>query len=184
MTATQIHEALDAMLANPKSKNFLGHLIKNYFPVTNVYKVLERPEGPFKCVLTKDNLVSTMEVATGLLTDEYSEEFNEYMLSSLDEGFNGKHPVLKVLNGRKIGYTGKETTTYMSYEALQEFYNWVMTKSLNGDKHINWVLGSVRGNFYGKPEKPVVEKKTMVSTYSLGETDAFKKLMEKFKDEN
>jgi len=184
MTATQIHEALDAMLVNPKTKNFLGHLVKNYFPATNTDKVWVTPEGPFKCVLTKDDLFSVAEILERFNTEEHKIETRAYHSAAIDGDFTKLEPLTKFFGNRKLGFTGKETTTYMSYEALQEFYQWVITKSLNGDKHINWLLGSVKGNFYGKVGKPVLEKKAIVSTYTLGETDAFKKLKEKFKDEN
>jgi hypothetical protein len=183
MTTVQIHEALDAMLENPKTKNFLGHLIKNYFPTTSIERVFERPEGQFKCVLTKANLASVNEILTSFQNAENKEAFNTYLLNSLNEEFNGQHPLINIIGNKKMGYTGKDTTTYMSYEGLQEFYNWVINKSLAGDKHINWVLGPLRNNFFTKPEKKVADI-NLVSSYTLGETDSFKKLKDKFKNED
>jgi len=183
MANSQIHETLDAMLENPKTKNFLGHLVKNYFPTSNVQKVLNRPTGPFKCVLTKENLFSVQDILEGIQTEEYKKDFNEYLTRFLDTNFSGETPMGKLIGDKKMGFTGKETTTYMSFTALQEFYNWVITKSFAGDKHINWLLGGVRDNFYSKP-KQVVEKKSNVSTYTLGEVDAFKKLKAKFENES
>jgi hypothetical protein len=90
-----------------------------------------------------------------------------------------------------LGFTGKDTTTYMSYTATQEFYNWVITKSLKGDKHINWLLGSVNRNTFIKRASNIedqdVQKKVTnlkrvsgVSTYSLGDaTDVLSKLKAK-----
>jgi hypothetical protein len=58
MTKEQIHASLDKMLENPKAKNFLNHLVRSYMPVTNVIKVMDKPEKDFKCVLTREPLVS------------------------------------------------------------------------------------------------------------------------------
>jgi len=185
MTSKEIHESLDKMLENPKSKNFLGHLVKNYFPTSNVTKVLSRPAGPFKCVITGVKLVSVEEILVGINSEEFKKDFFDSLQNALGENFNVASPMIKFLNGRQLAFTGKETTTYMSYNGLQEFYNWVIDKSLKNDKHINWLLGSVRRNIYGTidvPAKPKVPKPTF-ATYSLGEVGAFKKIMENFKDE-
>jgi hypothetical protein len=80
----------------------------------------------------------------------------------------------------------------MSYPAYLEFYEWVVTKSLEGDKHINWLLGSIRRSSFieqtqyiqddavQKKVKAIKKQTSMVSTYTIGETDAFKALREKF----
>ena len=159
-------------------------MIKNYFPSTNAEKAWVTPEGPFKCVITKDNLFSVAEILERFNTEEHRIENRAYLNAAIDGDFTRLEPLTKFFGERKLGFTGKETTTYMSYEALQEFYKWVIAKSLAEDTYINWILGSIKGNFYGRTTKPVLEKKVTASTYTLGETEAFKKIMEKFKDED
>lgn len=192
MTQKEIHDSLDAMLENPKSKPFLNHLVRSYFPISNVDKVWDKPEGSFKCVLTKQELISVQEVMVGLQTEEFKNAFFLSLKSFLNEDERKVNPMTSFLGGKVLGLTGTKTTTFMSYEGLQEFINWVLTKSIKGDKHINWLLSSIRKNsFVGSiknhsKSKPKVNKEneseSKVSTYTIGETDAFKKLREKFND--
>jgi hypothetical protein len=106
-----------------------------------------------------------------------------------------ENPIAKLIGEKKMGVTGKDTTTYMSYPAFQEFYNWVITKSLKGDKHINWLLGSIRRTSFieggnktqdaGVQKKVENHKKTEVSksTYTLGDaSDVLSKLKAKLEN--
>jgi hypothetical protein len=190
MTSEQIHASLDKMLANPKTKNFINHLVRSYIPVSNIEKVLETPKGDFKCVITKEVLVSVQSIFEGMDTEEFKKDFTEHLKSMFSEE-KLETPMSKLLGDKKLGFTGKDTTTYMSYTATQEFYNWVITKSLKGDKHINWLLGSVNRNTFIKRaaniEDQDVQKKVTnlkrasgVSTYLLGDaTDVLSKLKAK-----
>lgn len=190
MTSEQIHASLDKMLANPKTKNFINHLVRSYIPVSNIEKVLETPKGDFKCVITKEVLVSVQSIFEGMDTKEFKKDFTEHLKSMFSEE-KVETPMSKLLGDKKLGFTGKDTTTYMSYTATQEFYNWVITKSLKGDKHINWLLGSVNRNTFIKRASNIedqdVQKKVTnlkrasgVSTYLLGDaTDVLSKLKAK-----
>ena len=190
MTSEQIHASLDKMLANPKTKNFINHLVRSYIPVSNIEKVLETPKGDFKCVITKEVLVSVQSIFEGMDTKEFKKDFTEHLKSMFSEE-KIETPMSKLLGDKKLGFTGKDTTTYMSYTATQEFYNWVITKSLKGDKHIHWLLGSVNRNTFIKRASNIedqdVQKKVTnlkrvsgVSTYSLGDaTDVLSKLKAK-----
>lgn len=194
MTEQQIHEHLDAMLANPKTRNFLNHLVRAYFPITNVEKVWNKPKGPFKCVITGDNLFSTQDILEGIQSEQFKNDFIENLKSMFDDKVDKTSPMIKLIGDRKMGVTGQNTTTYMSYNAVQEFYNWVLTKALKNDKHINWLLRSIRKSSMIERAETIedaevqekiqqIKKQTnKVATYTLGETDTFKKLKEKFKD--
>ena len=140
----KIHATLDEMLANPKSKTFLNHLVRSYMPITNVTKVWDKPKGDFKCVLTRTPLISTEEILVGIHTEEFKTDFLNGLKTMFDEKPDTKAGMIKLLAGRQLGITGKDTTTFMTYEAFQEFYDWIITKALHGDKHINWLLGSIR----------------------------------------
>ena len=193
MTQQQIHDSLEAMLANPKTKNFLTHLIRAYFPLSNVEKVFDRPTGPFKCVITGDELFSVQDLLEGTRTEEYKNDFLNHIKSMFDENVDKTSPIMKLIGERKMGVTGVNTTTFMSYSTVQEFYNWVLTKSLKDDKHIGWVLRSIKKSSIGEKGEKVekvedkelkekidkLKKQNKVATYTLGETDAFKKLREK-----
>jgi hypothetical protein len=143
MAQEQINATLDAMLANPKSKTFLNHLVRAYMPVTNVTKVIEKPKGDFKCVLTRDSLQSVTEIQTAIA----DEKVQAFFLENLGKALASKESVSeleKLIGNNKLAFTGKDTTTFMSYQATQAFIDWIITKSLNGDKHINWLLGGIR----------------------------------------
>lgn len=143
MTQEQINATLDAMLANPKSKTFLNHLVRAYMPVTNVTKVIQKPKGDFKCVLTRDSLQSVTEIQSAIA----DEKVQAFFLENLGKALASKESVSeleKLIGNKKLAFTGKDTTTFMSYQATQAFIDWVITKSLNGDKHINWLLGGIR----------------------------------------
>lgn len=192
MTQEQIHASLDAMLANPKSKNFLNHLVRAYMPVTNVDKVWEQPKGDFKCVLTKNPLISVQEIMQGMQTEEYKADFMKSLKSIFDEDAKHENPIAKLLGDRTLGLAGKDTTTFMSFDAYQAFMDWVITKALNGNKHINWLLGSIRrDSFMSRAEniqdegvqkkvQQIVKQKQTTTTYSMGDaSDVLAKLKAK-----
>jgi len=194
MTQQEIHAHLDAMLETPKTKNFLNHLVRAYFPITNIDKVWDRPKGQFKCVITGDDLFSVQDILEGMATEEFKKDFMENLKSMFSDGPQSEHPMVKLIGERKMGVTGVNTTTFMSVIAMREFYNWVLTKSLKNDKHINWLLRSIRKTSMIEMAENIedvevqqkvqeIKKKTnKVATYTLGETEAFKKLKEKFKE--
>jgi hypothetical protein len=111
MKNEEIILSLDAMLVNPKAKNFLNHMVRSYFPIYKRVKVETIPEGTFKCALTRKELV---------LNTEANKDVPE------------------------AGFTGKDTNTYLSAEGLSVFCDWVIEKSFNKDKHINWLLNGVK----------------------------------------
>ncbi len=194
MNITEIHDSLDAMLANPKSKNFLNHIVRSYFPLTNVEKVWEKPVGPFKCLVTGVPLISIEEVLVGIQSEDYKMKFINNLKASLKEdGTISTAPMSEILEGRVLGLRGKDTTTFMSYEGLQEFHNWLVTKLFKGDKHISWLLGSVGKKTLVKRAENIqdeevqrkvvlIKKQEPKGAFSLGELDSFKALREKFTD--
>jgi hypothetical protein len=186
MTKEQIQTSLDAMLENPKAKNFLNHLVRSYFPIANVEKVWETPKGDFKCVLTRDKLFSVRDILEGVKTPEAKNELVDFLKVSLEERPNKENASTKLINDGKLGVTGKDTTTFMSYPAFQEFYDWVVTKAFKGDKHISWLLGSIRRGTLVKRAETIQDSdvqmkvseymklnKTKVATFTLGESSDF-----------
>jgi hypothetical protein len=194
MTNEEINKALDKMLTNPKSRGFINHLVRSYVPISNVEKVWETPEKDFKCVLTREQLFSVGDIMKGIQTEEFKADFMTNLKSLFSEE-KVESPISKLVGEKKMGVTGKDTTTYMSYPAFQEFYNWVITKSLNGDKHINWLLGSIRRTSFmeraekiqdvGVQKKVEDFKKTTgsSSSYTLGDaSDVLAKLKAKLEN--
>ena len=111
MTNEEIISSLEAMLVNPKSKNFLNHMVRSYFPTSKRVKVETTPEGTFKCALSRKDLVLNTEANK---------------------------------NVSLAGFTSKETNTFLSTESLDIFTDWVIDKSFNKNKHINWLLDGIK----------------------------------------
>ena len=183
MTVEEIHSSLDKMLENPKSKNFLNHLVRSYIPVSKIEKVWNKPEGEFKCAISKDDLFSVQDIFEGIQTEEFKNDLMKSMKTMFDENADKTTPMAKLIGDKKLGVTGKGTTTYMSLPVAQEFFNWVITKSLKDDKHINWLLGNIRReSFVGRAKNinddkvqstiSKLEKKAdRTATFTLGDAN-------------
>jgi hypothetical protein len=128
----------------------------------------------------------------GMQTEEYKADFMKSLKGLLDENTKYENPVVKLLGDRTLGLTGKDTTTFMSFDAYQGFMDWVITKALNGNKHINWLLGSIRrDSFMSRAEniqdegvqkkvQQIVKQKQTTTTYSMGDaSDVLAKLKAK-----
>lgn len=181
MTQEQIFASLDNMLANPKSRNFLNHLVRAYMPVSNVQKVWETPAKDFNCVITKEPLFSSQDILKGIQSEEFQTAFMENLKAMFDDKIELKSPIATVVGDRKMGVTGKDTTTFMSVPTYQAFCDWVITKTLKGDKHIIWLISGInRNSFMKRAEnihdeevqnkiKSVNKAKDRTATYKLGD---------------
>ncbi len=167
MTTHEIHSSLDKMLENPKAKNFLNHLVRAYMPISNVEKVMNKPEGDFKCAISKYELISVQEILEGIHTEDFKNDLMKSMKTMFDENADKTTPMAKLIREKKLGVTGKGTTTFMSLPVAQEFFNWVITKSLKGDKHINWLLGNIRRESFVKRAKNITDDKVQSTVSKL-----------------
>jgi hypothetical protein len=95
-------------------------------------------------VLTNKPLISIEEVFKATNSEEFKTNFNEHLKAWVNGDSTVEAPLQKMLKGKVLGFTGEDTTTYISQEAYQEFYNWVVNKMLSGDKHINWIINSMQ----------------------------------------
>lgn len=190
MNKDEIFSKLDAMLADSKKRNFLNHLVRSYVPISKVERVFDKPKGPFNCVLTNVQLFSLQDVLEGTQTEEFKKDLFDSLKLALDEKNPSITPIKKLIGDKKLGVSGENTTTFMSLESFQSFFDWVITKSLNGDKHISWLLGAIRRESFLERAKEFgdenlqtkvkkIEPKKRGATYSLGDaSDALLKLKE------
>jgi len=181
MTSEQISKKLDELYNNKKSRTFFNHLVRAYFPVSKVEKVFTKPRGPFKCVITNENLISTEEILIGITTKQFEEDFHGHLKTMFDASTEAEHPMTKLIGDRKMGISSEGTNTNMAFSTFQIFYDWVVTKMLMGDKHINWLLKDISRNdfmdraqtiknpFLQKKVKNVKKIKTPQATYTLGD---------------
>ena len=197
MTQTEIFAKLDEMLAKPKSRNFLNHLVRSYVPSSKTDKVWVKPEGEFKCVLTGVELFSLDEWYSQTQSQDYAKAFTDGLLKLLNEN-KYENPLLKVMGDKKSAIKGTNTDTFMAADVYHSFMEWVITKSFKGDKHISWLLGSVRREQFLdvarlSDDKQVAKKakdlekqitKDNTAKYSLGDAnDALLKLKQKMENE-
>ena len=207
MKTEQIYKNLDEMLANPAKRNFLNHLVRAYALYTNVSEVYEKPKNGFKCVITGDDLFTVNEFLESVRTDEEKAEVMDKVKSLFLDA--GENTVSRLVENRKLGFTGSKTTTYISYGGYSAFISWLLKKSLEDDKHIGWLMRSIKKENKVPTKSPldkadqtssgttttvgvesperkkleVIKKyKNVPSTYSLGEMDAFKKILVNLKD--
>lgn len=180
MNKQEIFTKLDDMLVDNKKRNFLNHLVRSYLPIGKVEKVFDRPKGPFVCVLTNEKLFSVQDILEGTQTEEFKKDLFDSLKLALDDKTPSITPMKKLIGDKKLGVTGDKTTTFMSLESYQEFFDWVITKSLNGDKHISWLLGDIRRESFLERAKQIgdenlqnkirkIEPKKQGATYSLGD---------------
>lgn len=188
MNKQEIFSKLDGMLADNKKRNFLNHLVRSYVPINKVEKVFDKPKGPFVCVLTNTKLISIQDIFEGTQTEEFKKEFLDSLKLALDNKTPNISPIKKLVGDKKLGVFGDKTTTFMALDVFFEFYDWVISKSLMGDKHINWLLGDIRRETFLERAKQIgdekiqdkvkkLEPKKIGATYSLGAaSDALLKL--------
>lgn len=181
MTQEQIYTYFDNMLENPKSRNFLNHLVKSYMPISNITKVIDKPEGEFKCVITRVELISTQEILEGIHTEEFKADVMKSLKTMFDDNADKIAPMTNLIGEKKMGVTGKNTTTFLSVSVANELINWVMTKVLKGDKHINWLIGGIKHSSFVKRAsssndndlkiraEKIAEKNDRTAKYQLGD---------------
>lgn len=143
MTKKKIHKKFDQLFENPKSRNFINHLVRSYFPLNKVEVVKQSPSGDFTCSISRADLISKGDIIEGIRTKEIDEELEESLTSLFNEEKQADNPMRKSIGGRELAITAKKTDTYMTYKVFQEFFSWVANKMIEGDKHINWLLKKI-----------------------------------------
>lgn len=176
-------------------KNFITHLIRAYLPVNKIHKLWDSKNKKIKCAITGHGLCTIDDAFKALNSEGMDEKLMQYLKSSFN-GFEQEHPLKKELKGRVLAYSGKDTDTALCLDAVQAFVDWVQTKMLQGDKHINWVVSDmrrkemvseVRKKLPNAEDQAKIDKLEKISkhpkraTTSLGDLAALKELQEKLK---
>ena len=172
MTNEKIIDSLNAMLENPKSKPFLNHLVKSYVPLKKVLKVIDTPTEKFNCVITMSSLCSVSDILNTLETEEYKDSFFKNLKNVLSDKDTDRNVISELLDGKKLGVTGTDTNTYMSLPTFFAFYDWVITKSLTGDKHINWLLGGIKHKAFLERAEKIANGQVQSKVSKMKKTDS------------
>lgn len=184
----------------PVGKNFLTHIIRAYFPMNKIQRVIDVPEKPMKCAITGQKLFALGEIWNAMHDNDgtFMKDMMKHMSYQIspDDKEPVQNPFEKVTNGRVIGHTGEKTDTYLCHEAIQGLFNWYATKILTGDKYINWlghdmrrqhVVSSIRKKLPDAEDQKKIDKLEKISkhpkraTMSLGDMTALQELQAKLK---
>jgi len=178
-------------------RSFIAHLIKAYMPVDKIEKIWDSPKKNLKCAITGYG-VCTIEDAFQAL---HSEGMDKKMIEHLKAWGKGEagiaqSPFMAELKGKVIGYTGKNTDTVMTLDAVQAFVVWVQNKIIHGDSHISWILSdmrktatinAIRAKLPDAEDQEKIDrlekiaKKPQRATMSLGDMSALQELQAKLK---
>lgn len=195
MTPEQIIAKLNELYSNNKSKTFLNHLVRSYIPFNRIEKVYDKPKGEFKCVITKEPLISQNEIINIIKTKELDESHIKHLETMLNESKITSHPMTKLINNKLMAVTGQDTNTFMAYSTFIVFYDWVITKVLTEDKHINWLVKDINRRIFLNraeliatgpmlPALNKIRKGTMMqATFTLGDLGVLQQLKENLEKE-
>ena len=155
---------LNRLYDNPKSKNFVLHLVRAYLPLNKAKKVFTKPENmkKFKCALTNHKMISVDELFAIMNGQEYKDGFMEdlkFNVGLTEAPENYKPLMVQLAKERIMGYQGEETSTYMCSEAIQALFQWVTNMLLKGDGKINWTIRKMRTDGFGTKESGTIDNK-------------------------
>jgi len=187
MTKEETLKKLNELFDNKKSRNFINHLVREYFPIEKVSRVVNTPDTKnFKCAISTVTLVSINDVLNNV-DNESQQRILDFLDKSLSD--SKEKPELTLEDGREMCVRGKKTDTFMSIYTFVVFHEWVLEKFLKGDKHISWLLKDVRKTRYIKDVKvskngSQVEHnkpKSKGATFTLGDLGVLQELKKKMK---
>jgi len=209
MEQKEIIKKIEQLFNDEKSSNFVTHLLHAYLPLDKVKTATEKPKGkrPMKCAITGQKLISLDEIGKIMISQmDNWDNFKKSLMLTLDENDNvtQKHPEAsekitedhkKQMNGRVLGYTGEDTTTFLSEDAVKCLLMWVHDKILSGNGKINWIVKKIQLNKSLKPLKGSSDKETKKqikkahkivnkpSKTTLGDLDALQNLKKKLEEQ-
>jgi hypothetical protein len=144
-----IDTAIQKLYDDPKSRNFINHLIRSYLPISKPTKVWEfEDKKPHKCNVCNHELI---DLGTVLGRMQISDEFMKDSIEQMRKGLNGEeiprgeHAVIKHLtHGAIMAWQGEKTTTFLCADCIKNLLDMVSTNLLMGDKNIIWITNQMR----------------------------------------
>jgi len=178
-------------------KGFISHLVKAYMPIDKIQKIWDSPNKNLKCAITGYGVCTIEDAFQALHSDGMDKKMIDH-LKAWGKGEAGiaESPFMAELKGKVIGYTGQNTDTVMTLDAVQAFIAWIQNKILHGDTHINWLISDMRKTATInaiRTKLPAAEdqikidrleklaKKPKRATMSLGDMTALQELQAKLK---
>lgn len=188
MTKEETLKKLNELFENKKSRNFINHLVREYFPIEKISRVENTPDTKnFSCAITNVTLVSINDVLNNV-DNESQQRVLDFLDKSLSESKD--KPELRLEDGREMCVRGKDTNTFISVSSYVVFHEWVLEKFLKGDKHMSWLLKDVKKTRYIKDV--IVSKngrqvehnkpKSKGATFTLGDLGVLQELKNRMKN--
>jgi len=148
---------------DPKSKNFVNHLIRAYLPINKPKKVWEfGANTSHKCNVCGHSLID-LETVIGriMISKDYMTDTIDQMRRELEgEKIEREdRAVIKhITHGAIQAWQGEKTTTYLCADCIKDLVDMVTTGILMGDKNIIWITKSMQRDevFTHMKSSPVV----------------------------
>jgi len=155
--------AIQKLYEDPKSKNFVNHLIRAYLPINKPTKVWEfEDRKPHKCNVCSHDLI---DLGTVIGRMQSTDEFMKDTIEHIRKGIAGVEvpreevPIIKhITHGAIMAWQGEKTTTYLCADCIKELLDMVTTGILMGDKNIIWLTNQMKRDqvFTHFKESPVL----------------------------
>ena len=193
--------AVQKLYEDPKSKNFVNHLIRAYLPVYKPQKVWTFEDNKsHKCNVCNHDLI---DLGTVIGRMQSSEEYGHAMIEDMRKGLSGEEikyedrAVIKhITHGAIMAWRGEKTTTFLCQDCIKNLLDLVTTGILMGDKNITWIVNQTRRDqvFDTFKESPVIDeeekkkvevikKKADQKKMTLGDLGVLQALKEKMEKE-
>jgi hypothetical protein len=158
--------AIQKLCEDPKSKNFVNHLIRAYVPINKPTKVWEfEDKKSHKCNVCSHELIDLGTVLGRIQTSkEYAKDFVDNLRKQIsgEEVKREDNPIIKhITHGAILAWQGEKTTTFLCADCIKNLLEMVTTALLLGDKNIIWITNQMRRNqvFTHFKESPSLDDK-------------------------
>lgn len=194
---------IELLYEEPKSKNFINHLIQSYLPIHKPKKVWAfEDEKPHKCNVCGHPLIDLGTVISRMHeSDDYMKDFIEQMRKEI-AGEKIKREDLAIIkhitHGAIMAWQGEKTSTYLCQDCIKDLLTLVTNGLMMGDKNISYQVNKNRRAevFSHFTENPILaeSEKTEVKeiqkrveknrTATFGDLEVLQRLKEKMENES
>lgn len=141
--------AIQKLYEDPKSKNFVNHLIRAYLPINKPTKVWEfEDKKPHKCNVCGHDLIDLGTVLGRMQSSDYMHDSIDQMRREVCDGEiiprEEKAVIKHLTHGAIMAWQGEKTTTYLCATCIGELLQLVQNGLLMGDKNITWITNQMR----------------------------------------
>ena len=221
-TEKQFHEELDSILetkeereehiykkikeiySSEKGKGFITHLLRSFLPVYKSTFVMFPPEKDgkeveMKCCITGNPLISKMEVAGMVMSEEHREEMSKNFMKTIRAGLDDKptyveSPLRKQLKGKVFAIGCEKSDKFLCQESLDGLLSFFTNEMLCGNKDMEWLGKNMRakesistfkekGIINRDDEKVIMKNVNKPAKVTLGDISKLAEIKKKLEEE-